>query len=489
MNKADNTQIILDIAIALSAQKDRRALLNMIIEKSMELTSSDAGTLYLYEDDVLKFNIMKTISLGFDRGINEEITDIPPVLMTEENICAYCGLHKKSLNIDDVYNNSEFDFSGPKKYDAMTGYKTVSMMTIPLVNSDDELVGVLQLLNAQDESGQIRAYTKNEEQLVLALASQTAIVLSNMRYQEELKAQMWSFTEAMAEAIDARTPYNASHTRSVANYCGLIVDYINNLHEKGETEDYFDKNRKEQLIMGALLHDIGKMVTPLEVMNKESRLGGREKDIFVRLDGYKLRGRIALLEGRISEEEYEALCIEVDAAVTMINDTNRAGFLPSEKLEFINKVLEYEFTDRKADNGEDVLFPFFNEDEKECLRIVKGTLTADERKIIENHVVMTRRILDKVHFNSYFSNSLKWASQHHECLNGYGYPDGLKASELALDARIIAVADICDALLATDRPYKKALPKEKAFAIMRDMASAGSIDGRIVEYLYACITA
>ena len=140
-----------------------------------------------------------------------------------------------------------------------------------------------------------------------------------------------------------------------------------------------------------------------------------------------------------------------------------------------------------ADKNGLIVNAFFTDTEKECLRIVKGTLTAGERKIIENHVVMTRRILEKVHFNSYFADSSKWASQHHECLNGRGYPDGLKASDLALDARIIAVADICDALLATDRPYKKALPKEKAFAIMRDMAANENIDGRIVEYLYDCL--
>ena len=124
MAKTDNTQVILDIAIALSAQKDRRALLSMIIEKSMNLTSSDAGTLYMYEDGVLKFSIMKTLSMGVDKGVNEEITDIPPVQMREENICAYCAMHKEALNIENVYNSDRFDFSGPKKYDALTGYHT-----------------------------------------------------------------------------------------------------------------------------------------------------------------------------------------------------------------------------------------------------------------------------------------------------------------------------------------------------------------------------
>lgn len=477
MSANDNAQAILDIAIALSAQKDRNKLLNMIIERSMELTSSDAGTLYLYEDEVLKFSIMKTISLGINEGMDSEI-NIPPVVMKEENICAYAAIHKQTVNIEDVYVAEQFDFSGPKRYDAMTGYRTKSMMAIPLVDSEESLVGVLQLMNATDKSGKIRPYTHDEEKLVLALASQTAIVLSNMRYQEELKEQMWSFTEAMAEAIDARTPYNASHTRNVAKYCGVIADYINELHDKGETEDFFDKNRKEQLIMGALLHDIGKMVTPLEVMNKESRLGGKENGIADRLDSFKLEARIALLEGVISADIYNDICAKADEAVQMINDVNHAGFVAPEERERIDRILEYKYGDR----------PFFHEDEKECLRIQKGTLTAEERKVIEQHVEMTGRILDKVHFNRYFENSPKWAVQHHECLNGKGYPLGLDESELALDARIIAVADICDALLATDRPYKKAMPADKAFSIMRNMAQEGNIDGRIVEYLYNAIS-
>lgn len=482
MSANDNAQAILDIAIALSAQKDRKKLLNMIIERSMELTSSDAGTLYLYEDGVLKFSIMKTISLGIDRGMDSEITDIPPVVMKEENICAYCAIHKETVNIEDVYSSDKFDFTGPKRYDAMTGYRTKSMMAVPLVDSEDELVGVLQLMNAKREGNYLRSYNSSEEQVVLALASQTAIVLSNMKYQEELKDQMWSFTEAMAEAIDARTPYNASHTRSVARYCAIIVDYINDLHEKGEIEDFFDENRKEQLVMGALLHDIGKMVTPLEVMNKESRLGGKEKEIETRLNTYKLEAKVALLENRISADKYEDVCSKADEAVRMIADVNFAGFIPQEKAEEIERILEYSYV-----NGKEEL-PYFTEEEKECLRIRKGTLTAEERSIIEQHVVMTGRILDKVHFNQYFANSPKWAVQHHECLNGKGYPLGLNGNELALDARIIAVADICDALLATDRPYKKALPVDKAFDIMRNMAQEGNIDGRIVEYLYDAIS-
>jgi len=477
----DKLEAVLDVGIALSAQKDRNQLFNMIINRSMEITNCDAGTLYVVNNDKLEFKIMKTLSMGVDKGQDGVKIDIPPVPMREENICAYTAIHKESMNIPDVYTSDRFDFSGPKNYDKMTGYRTRSMMAIPLINADDESVGVLQLMNAMDEDGSVIPFDHSLEMIVLALSSQTAIAVSNMRYQAEIKEQMWSFTEAMAAAIDERTPYNASHTRKVAEYSGKLADYINELYAEGREEEFFDENRKEQLVMGALLHDIGKLVTPLEVMNKATRLGDKETLIKNRLEIFRLKAKIAVLEGKLGSDEYISVDKELEDALQIIDEVNSAGFVNDDMRARLEKVIDLEYND----NGEKI--PFFNEDEKTCLRIVKGTLTNEERKIMENHVEITKKILDKVHFNSYFSNSPKWAVKHHECLNGRGYPYGLKEDELETDARILAVADICDALLATDRPYKRPIPKEKAFDIMRDMANMGNIDGKLVEYLYQCI--
>ena len=304
-------------------------------------------------------------------------------------------------------------------------------------------------------------------------------LLENLRYQEEIKEQMWSFTEAMAEAIDARTPYNASHTRNVAKYSGMIADHINELHKKGEEEESFSEQRREQLVMGALLHDIGKLAIPLEVMNKETRLDGREKAIEDRINTFKLKMKIFMLEKKIDEKTYDEFVAKGDEAVEIINKVNGMGFVDDATREILNKVLEYKFEDPDG-NSE----PFFTEEEKECLHVVKGTLTDEERKVMQSHVEITGRILSKVHFNKYFADSPDLAVKHHECLNGKGYPNGLTAEDLNTDARIIAVADIYDALVADDRPYKRPIPREKAFDIMRNMAKDGNIDGKLVEYLY-----
>lgn len=472
---------VLDTGIALSKEKDRSRLLDRILDAGISISHCDAGTLYMCKGDRLYFKVMKTLSMNVDKGKNGEEIDLPPVPISPDNICAYTVIHREPLNIRDVYASQEFDFSGPKKYDRLTGYHTQSMLTIPLLNQEEQAVGVMQLINAMDQNGKVVAFSRKQEHILMSLASQAAIAVSNIRYMEEIKEQMWSFTEAMAEAIDTRTPYNANHVRNVALYVEKLTDYINELHEQGKETEYFSKNRKEQLVLSALLHDIGKISIPTKVMNKATRLGDRLEDIHKRFEMIGLKYQICYLTGKLSESEYRKSMEQLHEAGELTDQINGCGFLDPEKMESVERVLTYEYC-----SGEERI-PFFTEPEKEALRIPRGTLTEQERKIMESHVELTERILSKVRFNSNYADVPKWAGQHHECLNGRGYPRGLRADELSVEARILAVADICDALLATDRPYKKPLPKEKAFAIMRDMADNGNIDGKLVSYMEQCI--
>lgn len=472
---------ILDTGIAMSKEKDRNKLLDKILDESISMAHCDAGTLYVCRDNALQFQVMKTLSLNVDKGKNGEKIDLPPVPMSEKNICAYTVIHKKTLNIENVYENDTFDFSGPYQYDRMTGYHTQSMLTIPLLNQEDEAVGVLQLINALDEKESIIPFAKELEYIIFALASQAAIAVSNIRYMEEIKEQMWSFTEAMAETIDTRTPYNANHVRMVADYAGKMADYMNEQHEKGLEEEFFSANRKEQLLLAALLHDIGKVSISTRVMNKATRLEGKLQSIEERFELFRARYKVQLLEGKLEPEEYRRMTERMDYALALVREVNSLGFLPEAKEQELMEIFTYSY------DGEEGCRPYFTEEEQEDLLIRKGTLTEHERKIMESHVEMTERILTRVHFNRNYQDVMKWAVQHHECLDGSGYPRQLIADQLPIESRILAVADICDALLATDRPYKKPIPKEKAFAIMRDMAQQGKIDGRLVDYLEKCI--
>lgn len=472
---------ILNTGIALSKEKDRNKLLSLILDESINITHCDAGTLYVYKDDLLYFKVMKTLSMNVDKGKDGEEIDLPPVPVVPENICAYTVLQKAPLNIQNVYTNQDFDFSGPMRYDKLTGYHTQSMLTIPLLNQEDDVVGVMQLINAMDEKGEVVEFSSRQEHIILALASQAAIAMSNVNYMEEIKAQMWSFTEAMAETIDTRTPYNASHVRNVARYAGIMADYINELHEKGEENEFFSQNRKEQLVLSALLHDMGKIAIPTKIMNKPTKLDDKLEDIQKRFEIFELKYRVQFLSGNLSEQVYEENIRRLHEVLELVETVNNSGFLEPEQKEALNTAFSYEYRD-----GEEHI-PFFTEEEKEDLLIQKGTLTEKERRIMESHVDMTERILKKVRFNANYANAPIWAIQHHECLNGKGYPRGITGDKLSLEARILAVADICDALLATDRPYKKPIPKEKAFVIMRDMAEKGNIDGKLVSYLEQCI--
>lgn len=477
IKKSDMSKV-LETGIKLSKEKDRNVLFNDILDCCMSITGCDAGTLYLVEDDSLSFKVMKTISLSIDKGRNGEKIDLPNVPLRETNICAYSVIHKLTVNIEDVYKSDLFDFSGPRNYDKMTGYHTQSMLTIPLLNQEEHVVGVLQLINAKDEAGTIIPFDADYEKILLSLASQAAIAVANIKYMQEIEEQMWSFTEAMAVAIDARTPYNATHIRKVAEYAGLVADAINAAHFLGKEDEFFDKNRKNQLVMAALLHDLGKIVTPRDVMNKATKLEKSIELMMARFHSFKDKYKIAYLEGRLDEASYQNKIASVDEVIELSNKINATEFLDDETEARLQSVLDLKYEEPGTEP-----IPYFTDYEKENLLIKKGTLTKEEREIMENHVTLTAQILSNVHFNEAYAPVAGWASMHHEYLDGSGYPNHIKGDALCTEARILAVCDICDALLASDRPYKKPKSKEVAFKIMDSMVNEGKLDKKYVDYL------
>lgn len=474
---------ILNIGIKLSTEKNREHLLASILENGMDITHCDASTLYLFEDGKLRFKIMKTLSQNISRGEDGElIDDMPPVPMTERNVCSYAALHREIINIPDVYNDTRFDFSGPKKYDSLTGYHTQSLLVIPIENNEDELIGVLQLLNAMDEGGNVIPFDSEYEIIIRSLGAQAAIEMTNLKYVQEVKRQLRSFVEAMSTAIDERTPYNGSHTRKVAEYAGMIADYINKQHQAGACDDYFDENRKDKLELAALLHDIGKMVVPLSIMNRATRLDrdlGTVETRFRLLEAYYV---IDKMKGRIDEAEYQKRIAYLRESMDFIHRIDGKGVLDDADYDRVQELAGHSYVN---DAGEPL--PYLTKREKDRLSIRKGTLTEDDRRQMEYHVVMTEKILGKVRFNKNYEDIPKWAASHHELLDGSGYPRHLKGADLALETRMITVADVYDALTARDRPYKKPVSQEKALGILKDMADEGKLDCRLVEYLAAAV--
>lgn len=475
---------ILNVGIELCTEKRRNKLLASILLSGMEITHCDGATLYLYENNTLVFRIMKTISLGISRGMNgESIDDLPPVPMKEENACAFSALHREIINIKDVYHHDGFDFSGPKRYDALTGYHTQSQLVIPLLNNENELLGVMQLINAQDADGNIIPFDPEYEIIIRSLGSMAAIELTNLAYVEELKAQLRSFVEAFATAVDERTPYNGTHTRKVAEYVSLLANHMNEKHEQGECSEYFDEEHIEKIVLMALLHDIGKMIVPLSVMNRATRLEDQMNYIEMRFQLLKSYYEVDWLRQRITEDSYKSYIKDLDEELEFIHRINTIDFLDDASLEHVVTLAQKTYV-----TSEGEIIPYINSLEADYLMIRKGTLTAHDRVQMENHVAMTEKILSKVHLNKNYDVVAKWALAHHEFLDGSGYPNHLTAKDLDIETRMLTVADIYDALTACDRPYKKPIPVEKAFQILRSMAEEGKIELRLVDWLEEAIT-
>lgn len=478
----DDLKKILNIGIMLTTVRNQNHLLSYILENGMEITHCDASTLYLLEDNVLVFKIMKTLSQNVSKGVNGEKIDMPPVQLNERNVCAYAAIHGEIINIPDVYDSRRFDFSGPKKYDALTGYHTQSMLVIPLVDAQDQIIGVLQLLNAMDENGNIIEFDEEYEIIIRSIGSIAAISLTNLNYVEEITLQQYSFVEAMATVIDERTPYNGLHTRKVVEYVSLLADYINIKHDNGECEEYFDATRKDKLVLAAFMHDFGKVVIPLSVMNRATRLDGDIDKIEERFKLISAYYKIDFLEKRLDAKQYEEKISYLNDSLDFICTIDSLEFLSDECYNKVQEIAgkEYIFTDGSK-------LSYLTDKEKEHLSIIRGTLTDSERLQMESHVEMTAKILSKVHFSKNYKDVPKWAVSHHELLDGSGYPNHLKADNLDIETRMITIADIYDALTASDRPYKKPINVENSFGILRDMAKEGKIELRLVEWLAEAI--
>lgn len=464
----NNISKVLEISIALSSEKDYKKILTKIVDESMNITNCDAATLYLKQDDKLYFYISRNKTLDIFQGDGSQSINLPPVMINEDSVSGYVAYKKESINTHDIYNDPKFHFEGPKKYDSMTGYHTKSMLVIPLINREEEVLGVLQLINSMDKDGNIIAFDNNIQDIIYALASLSAISLSNKLLYEEIEQLLDSFIKAMVTAIDSRTPYNANHTINVARLCDEFVNYLNN---NGYS---ISANDKDELVMAAMCHDIGKIITPLNVLNKATRLEGKIDLMKMRFKVIESELKCKYLNNEIDlntyNDEYKLFKEYTDFVISL--DTK--GYITPNELDYIKKIYEKEY---ETSFG---ILKIIEENEILDASIVKGTLTSDERKEIEMHVVYTNRILNDIRFGKKYQNVKKIASSHHEYLDGSGYPNHIKDDVISTLIRIITICDVYESLTSTDRPYKKPMPKEIACKILGEMVNEGKLDNTLV---------
>ncbi len=481
-----NIDEILEIGIALSAEKNCDKVLEMILDQARSITNADAGTLYLCEGKELVFKVIQNDSIELGNKSFQSDCKLPAVPISEDNAAGYTFLSKQIINIPDVYMNSEFDFIGPKNYDEITGYKTISMMVAPLKNSDDKVVGVLQIINSKNDQGQIISFSERYEKLISSLASQAAISITNIWNIKQIEKLMHSFVESMATAIDARTPYNASHTKRVVKLVTKMINIINSIdYGKFKTEN-FDENRIEQLLMAAWLHDIGKIGTPLSIINKSSKLEGRLQLILLRLDYIICKEQRRFwrrkADGKWEKKDeinYRKKEILFDEAQKLITEINKSAYTLTEKdKKKLMKIAELTYIDEKGKEKK-----WLTENELQALLIKSGTLTENERKVVENHVEIGLKILNTIPFSDKLRQVPDFVSMHHEFLDGSGYPKGLNGDDIPLEARILTLVDIFDALTSSDRPYKKASSIESTLSIIKTMVTEGKLDRDLFHLL------
>lgn len=494
-----------EIGLALTGEIRLEKLLEMIVDEARYLTGADAGTLYTVDESGrnLNFSILHNDSMNVRVGGTSgvEIT-LPPVpLYTDDgsrnidHVSAYCALTGKTVNIADVYEAEGFDFTGPRKYDSATGYRSKSMLVMALKNHEKDIIGVLQLLNALDDDGSIVGFSKDIVNIVGSLASQAAIALTSVQLIQGLKDLLYSVIQSIAAAIDAKSPYTNGHIERVVELTSMIAEGINISAEGPFSGVNFSEEEIEELKLAAWMHDVGKISIPEHVVDKSTKL----ETIFDR--GDMVDSRFSLIAEILNNERLEKIieimsddrdnlkisAVEAEYArkfkdleddrkfVLSCNIPNE--FMTDERIARINSIAS-----RTYHRGGET-FNWLTDDEVENLCVRKGTLTDKERKVIESHATITREMLDRLPFPKRFSNVPKFAAAHHEKLDGTGYPEGLSAAELPLQARIMAVADIFEALTAKDRPYKKPMKISQAVEILKFMDRDRHIDHDIVELL------
>lgn len=470
--KEFKTDHLIQIAIALSAEKNIDKLLDMILKEAITISNCDAGTVYVRQDDQLFFHNTYTGAAGFPDDVSSKKKSMPPLKLSREYVSACAVLDKKKINIADVYESDEYDFSGAKKYDAMNGYRTKSMLVIPLEDDKSEVLGVLQLINAQDKDKEVIPFPVEVEDIISALASLAAVSLTNRRLAQQVLDTLHSFVEVMVEAIDTRSSYNANHTKSMVNYARKFLDYIGKAHDqRALTEE-----EKDSFLMSVWLHDIGKLVIPLEVMDKATRLGDKKMAVKNRVTVACLMEELEGYKNPAQFDKHQDKIKEIKRAYELIEECDTKGFLPDDVLENLRNAAKIMVLDEE---GKEIAL--LTGEEETAITVRKGTLTDEERNVMQSHVVYTGKMLDKMDFRGPYSNVPDWAASHHELLDGSGYPNHKTAEDIPVQVRFLTIIDVYDALTAEDRPYKPPMPSEKAFGILDSMANEGKIDKNILD--------
>ena len=554
MISASSFQRLIDIGIALSAERDTNVLMETILLEAKSLSNADGGTLYIRTpDNRLKFEIMRTDSLNIAMGgTTGKDINFPPLNLFDpetgeenhKNVASAAVLTGDSINIPDAYENESFDFSGTKKFDEGTGYRSKSFLCVPLKNSQNQVIGVLQLLNAVDaDTGEVIEFRPDIQPLIEALGSQAAVALDNQQLLESQKKLLDSFIELIASAIDAKSPYTGGHCQRVPELTKMLAAAACDQQDGPFSDFALTDEQWYELHIAAWLHDCGKVTTPEYVVDKATKLEtiyNRIHEILNRFEIVKRDRVIDYLKAVIDGGDAETLRAELETQLAQIDDdyafiaeSNVGGeFMAPERVERVKQIADIKWTRTLSDriglsheelkrierepepalpvqenllsdrydhviyreNKEqtaaddnpwgfklDVPEHLYNLGEVYNLCIARGTLTEEERFKINDHIVQTIIMLEALPFPKDLARVPEFAGGHHEKMDGNRYPKKLNKDDMSVPARIMAIADIFEALTAADRPYKAPKKLSDSVKIMSFMKKDAHIDDQLFE--------
>ncbi|GGX43416.1 GAF and HD-GYP domain-containing protein [Saccharospirillum salsuginis] len=467
-----------DLLVRLAQEHSIGGLMHRILKEARQLTGAEGGTFYRFVDDGdrsrLVFSVIHNTVLGI-----ETMDDAPaarwhaiPLYHEGEpnhrNVASHVALTREPVNIADVYTTESFDFSGTRQFDEEHGYRSQSMLTLPLLNHEDHVIGVLQLINARTRDGRNRSFSAKDQATAQAMAKFAAITLDNQLLVQSHKDLLDAFIQALARIIDVRSPHTSAHCQRIPVLTELIA--------RAACEDSdgyfadFNLNADEwyELHVAAWLHDCGKLATSEVILNKGRKLQGL-------LDGFDaVRARFAAAVAASRDDREKA---DLREDLTFIERINRGGeFMSDEDMARVEAIAARSWPDV---NGE--LNPLLTDDEVLNLCITRGTINAEERAAINRHIDITIDILEQLPFPPKLRRVPEYAGGHHERMDGRGYPRGLTRDQMSIPARIMGVADVFEALTAKERPYKPPMPLSQAFSILQKMRHDNHIDPDVFE--------
>lgn len=486
------------IGASLSAEKNTTQLLENILVAAQEVTFADAGTLYLVDKNLLHFEILRNNSLNIAMGgMSGKPATLGPVALYREDgslndelVVTSSVLYNRTINIPDVYAEERFDFSGTRAFDDKTGYRSRSFLTIPLKNHHNEVIGALQLINALDPlNGETVPFSPDAQELAESLASQAAIALTNRHLLEQMRELFEALIQGINVAIDEKSPYTGSHGQRVPALAMMLAEAAHTAQDGPFAGFHMSEADFYELKIAGLLHDCGKLATPVHVVDKATKL----ETIFDRIhlvearfvilkreaEITKLRMQIELLrqgadEAQLhaQEERLEQTWAILDEEFEFLRNCNFGReFMSGAHQERVDRIGERRYRNRQGDE-----VTLLSAEENAGLNIPRGTLTEDERDIINRHVLTTMVMLEQLPWPRELANVPSIAGAHHERIDGKGYPMGLTGAQMSVQMKVLAIADVFEALTAKDRPYRPGMSLMQALTILGRMAQDNHID-------------